>query len=1050
MNKRRAVAFLLAILLPVATLLVRQMLPVSFGERPLLILFMPALLVVSLFGGILPGVVATATTALLLAYALVPPVGSLWIAQGHDWFQWGMLIVSGILASVIAELHIRSRGRLETALFALRQQAELNEVQRHRLSNVLEGTHAGIWEWYIQTGEVTFDERWAEIIGYTLDELEPVNIQTWASLTHPDDLKKSQELLEKHFSGVLPFYECEARMKHKDGQWVWVLDKGRVSKWAEDGKPLVMSGTHQDISERILGQETLERVSNTLEEAQRIAHLGSFEYIAESRTTVWSKEEYGIYGLDPSDPSPQYEEMLAKCIHPEDAAILDAAFKRAIQANQVYELEHRIVRPDGTVRWVYDRAHPYLDSSGRLIRFVGVTLDITDRKQADAELEQYRHKLEERVEQQTKELRNANQKLADTQYAMDQAGIGIHWVDSRTGQFHYVNAHAAAMLGYTVEEMLALRVPDIDPSFPESEFEAITAHAFSSGKAHFETLNKAKDGRLIPIEVIGYKMPGTDDVAPSYVTFLNDISTRKATEAKLQAIQHNLAEAQRIAALGSWQLDLKTDEVTWSPQLYRIFNADPSQSPPNYSVQASIFEPESWDRLSAALADTIETGIPYELELQTRRADGSRGWIVARGERVSDETGVPVAMQGIAMDITLRKEAEQIIQRAKESAEAANRAKSAFLANMSHEIRTPLNAITGMAHILRRSGLTSEQADKLDKIENAGNHLLRIINDILDLSKIEAGKFVLEETEVSINALVSNSVAMLQERAYAKQLQLTSEIGSLPPHLLGDPTRLQQALLNYAGNAVKFTEQGRVALRIRCVEKDSGSALIRFEVADTGNGIAPDAAARLFTAFEQADNSTTRQYGGTGLGLAITKKLAQAMGGDAGVESSPGAGSTFWFTARLKKGVSKEVAGRVVDTHKAEDALKHDHQGTRILLAEDEPVNREIALMMLSDVGLLVDTAENGLEAVRLVEENDYALILMDMQMPKLDGLEATRQIRALNRYAAIPILAMTANAFAEDKERCFQAGMDDFITKPVKPESLYATLLKWFEQRRS
>lgn len=1049
MNKRRNVAFLLAILLPVATLLARQMLPVSFGERPLLILFMPALLGVSLFGGILPGLVATATTALLVAYVLIPPSGSLWIAQGHDWFQWGVLIVSGILASVIAELHIRSRGRLETALSALRQQSELNEVQRHRLSNVLEGTHAGIWECNIQTGEVTLDERWAEIVGYTLDELEPVNIQTCASLVHPDDLKKSQELLERHFSGVLPLYECEARMRHKDGHWVWVLDKGRVSMWAGDGKPLLMSGTRQDISERVLSQEALERVSNTLEEAQKIAHLGSFEYIAESGATVWSKEEYRIYGLDVSAPSPEYEEMLAKLIHHEDAALLDATFKRAIQANQIYELEHRIVRPDGTVRWVYDRAQPYLDSNDQLIRYVGVTLDITDRKQADAELQQYRHKLEERVQEQTKELRNANQKLADTQYAMDQAGIGIHWVDSRTGRFHYVNAHAAAMLGYTVEEMLALRVPDIDPSFPESEFEAIAARAFRSGKGHFETLNKAKDGRSIPVEVIGYKMPGTTDASPSFVTFLNDISARKAAEAKLQAIQRNLAEAQRIAELGSWRLDLKTNEVTWSRELYRMFNADPNQSPPNYSVQASIFEPESWEILSAALAGTVETGIPYELELQIRRSDGSRGWIVARGERVSDETGVPVAMQGITMDITLRKEAERIIQRAKESAEAANHAKSAFLANMSHEIRTPLNAITGISHILRRSGLTSEQTDKLDKLENAGKHLLRIINDILDLSKIESGKFVLEDTEVSINALVGNSIAMLQERAYAKHLQLTSEIGSLPPHLLGDQTRLQQALLNYAGNAVKFSEQGRVALRVQCIEEAPESALVRFDVADTGIGIAPEAVERLFSAFEQADNSTTRKYGGTGLGLAITKKLAQQMGGDAGVESTLGAGSTFWFTARLKKGVGKAVAGRVDDARKVEDALKRDHRDTRILLVEDELMNREIALVMLSDVGLVVDAAENGFEALKLAQENDYALILMDMQMPKMDGLEATRQIRALNRYAAIPILAMTANAFAEDKERCLQAGMDDFITKPVKPEILYATLLTYFEQRR-
>lgn len=452
--------------------------------------------------------------------------------------------------------------------------------------------------------------------------------------------------------------------------------------------------------------------------------------------------------------------------------------------------------------------------------------------------------------------------------------------------------------------------------------------------------------------------------------------------------------------------------------------------------------------------ESLFKGETHWREEQLMRQDGSLFWARITA-RLIDPGDPGKGVLGIMEDISVERATIDALRSAKDAAEATNRLKSAFLANMSHEIRTPMNAIIGLTHLALSTALDDTQRDYLQKIQGASQHLLGIVNDVLDLSKIESGKLQLERLSVDVAQILRNVHAQLIDKAGAKGLDLHLHIDpDLPVHLMGDGLRIGQILLNFGSNAVKFTEQGHVDLSVQveaCTDRD---VALRFEVHDTGIGLNEAEQAQLFQSFQQADVSTTRQYGGTGLGLAISRHLAEQMGGSVGVRSQRGQGSVFWFTLRLERAdevqpAPDEPAPIPASLSQAREALQALH-GTPVLVVEDNELNRLLAGELLRGVGLTVDFAHNGRQAVdRLSQADaDYGLVFMDMQMPVMDGLEATRLIRQLPGRAHLPIVAMTANAMVEDSERCMAAGMNDYISKPFSPETLWALLQRWLSPR--
>ncbi|CAK9039842.1 Autoinducer 2 sensor kinase/phosphatase LuxQ [Durusdinium trenchii] len=545
-----------------------------------------------------------------------------------------------------------------------------------------------------------------------------------------------------------------------------------------------------------------------------------------------------------------------------------------------------------------------------------------------------------------------------------------------------------------------------------------------------------------------------------------DVTEQREQRDALAASNQALEIAQSIARMGSWSLDVVSDQVTWSRQLYEIFDWDPLETTPTTDLAVDCYKPADAERLREAIKQTMRDGQPYALTLERRDTANGVRFVAIEGRAEQDEHGHVVRLFGTARDVTAEVEREAELQEARMRAEVANLSKTEFLANMSHEIRTPMTAILGYAELLDDPELPeSERSSHLDTIKRNGEHLLNIINDILDVSKIESGRMGVEVIRTNPTELLQGVGRLMRVNADARSLAFSMKNSTPVPELvMTDPTRLRQILVNLIGNAIKFTREGEVSVSMNYEAQDSGG-MIRIDVHDTGIGMTEQQLGRVFTAFTQADASTTRRFGGTGLGLLISKRLAQMLHGDITVESSPGAGSTFSIAIAVDEvnGTTTVPAGPIElsERSRPEPSQQVDDDaplaGTTVMLVEDGIDNLRLIAMHLARAGARVVAASDGLEALRSLTQNGGAegplrspmpvdVILTDMQMPRMDGYTVTQTLREMG--CKVPIIALTAHTMEGDLERCFAAGCDAYMKKPTNRGELVRAIQEAIEER--
>jgi len=1058
----------------------------------------------------------------------------------------------------------------------IHEAAEILQRSKDELDAMFRVSRDGIVVIDLNTRFLKVNDAFVALSGYSREELLQ---HTCKDLTLPSDMPRVEvamtQLLKEGY-----FNDLEKMCVRKDGSLVnlsmsmaLMPDKQRILVNLKD---ITRSKAYEAelLQHKTLLEGEVEERTQELTQMQRnyqrfIDNFGRefviYSIDAETNEVLFASEAAEkVFGYTPEEMTGRgWNTLIAWDANSEARSFESIRVLKAQQTDFMHDMLH-FTLPDGRYRIVQNTAYAVRDASGACVKIEGLVEDVTDYELA---AEKYRRFI--------------------TSFGRD---FVIYAYPPQTGILQYVSEAVEKVFGFKPEAVLNRPWSESvqwEPGSVEIAMAAIGSLMRGEEETNLVTLRFVHpSGEHRICKATNFAIRDQSGQCIQVNGILEDITEQVNAHIELERTKANLIEAQKMAKVGHWEYIPRTNVLNWSDEIFSIFEIDPKRFDANYEAFMQAIHPDDREAVSEAYSRSLQTREGYQIDHRLLMADGRVKYVHEQGETLFDTAGQPLVTKGIIHDITERKRAEIEVLRAKEAAEEATRAKSDFLANMSHEIRTPMNAIIGMSHLVLDTDLNTRQRNYIEKIHRSSELLLGIINDILDMSKIESGKLHVEDIPFNFDDVLedlSDSVSFMLKN---KKVNLTYWVEhDVPLNLVGDPLRLRQIFLNLVSNAIKFTdkEEGDIILRVEVTEQEHDRAVLHFSVEDNGIGMSEEQQAKLFQAFVQGDTSTTRTYGGTGLGLVITRRLLELMGGKIWVESAPGKGSTFHFsipyridrnaasapvdqtlvgdinilfvddhdTIRhmlekiLRKGGFKikvatgteealkcvqnadrafdliitdwKMAGRdgadlvrsiredtglsrqpeviVLTAHSMTEAREafeglgvygflgkpicvsalvnliveafSDHEqmavksaihtarhsdvvsqlrGAKVLLVEDNDVNQELAVDLLHSAGMVVSVASNGKEALAMLESEPFDGILMDCQMPIMDGYEATRRIREQAQYKELPILALTANAMLDDHNRAMEAGMNDQINKPIRPSEMFATMSKWIK----